>query len=220
MAVVAVTGLRAEARIARRAGLSIVCAGGVPARTAAALNAAIDNGVTGLVSFGMCGGLAPSFQPGTLVCARAVIAPDGTRYPVDEAWHARTPALAETVEGDVFGSNGIVGTAAEKATIHRRTGAIAVDLESAVVAEAAARTRLPFIVIRAIADPAERDLPSAAHIALTPDGSPDIGGIVASVLREPSQLIELVRLARDARLALRTLARAVAAAGSVLLAPR
>ncbi len=110
MAVIAVTGLRAEARIARRAGLSIVCAGGVPARTAAALNAAIDNGVTGLVSFGMCGGLAPSFQPGTLVCARAVIAPDGTRYPVDEAWHARTPALAETVEGDVFGSNGIVGT--------------------------------------------------------------------------------------------------------------
>ena len=220
MAVVAVTGLRAEARIARRAGLSIVCAGGVPARTAAALNAAIDNGVTGLVSFGMCGGLAPSFQPGTLVCARAVIAPDGTRYPVDEAWHARMPALAETVEGDVFGSDGIIGTAAEKTALHARTGAIAVDLESAVVAEAAAHTRLPFIVIRAIADPAERDLPSAAHIALTPDGAPDIGGIVASVLREPSQLIELVRLARDARLALRTLARAVAAAGSVLLAPR
>jgi adenosylhomocysteine nucleosidase len=220
MAVIAVTGLRAEARIARRAGLSIVCAGGVPARTAAALNEAIDNGVTGLVSFGMCGGLAPALASGTLVCARTVIAPDGTRYPVDEAWRARITGLVETVEGDVLGSDAIVGTADEKAVLHARTGAIAVDLESAVVAEAAARKGLPFIVIRAIADPAECDLPSAAHIALTPDGAPDIGGILASVLREPSQISGLVRLAREARLALRALARAIAAAGSVLLAPR
>jgi len=220
MAVIAVTGLRAEARIARRAGLSTVCAGGVPARTAAALNAAIDNGVSGLISFGICGGLAPALAPGTLVCARTVIAPDGTRYPVDQPWRVRTPDWAAAVDGDVLGSDAIVGTAAEKAALHARTGAIAVDLESAVVAEAATRAKLPFIVLRAIADPAERDLPSAAYLALTPDGAPDIGGIVASVLREPSQIIDLVRLARDARLALRTLSRAVATAGPVLLAPQ
>jgi len=220
MAVIAVTGLRAEARIARRAGLSIVCAGGVPARTAAALNEAIGEGVSGLVSFGMCGGLAPALAPGTLVCARTVIASDGTRYPVDEAWRARIAGLVETIDGDVFGSDATVGTAAEKAVLHARTGAICVDLESAVAAEAAARAKLPFIVIRAIADPAERDLPSAAYIALTPDGAPDLSRIVSSMLREPSQISGLVRLAREARLALRTLSRTVAAVGPVLLAPR
>jgi hopanoid-associated phosphorylase len=220
MAVIAVTGLRAEARIARRAGLSIVCAGGVPARTAAALNEAIGEGVSGLVSFGMCGGLAPALAPGTLVCARTVIASDGMRYPVDEAWRARIIGLVEAVDGGVFGSDAIVGTAAEKAALHARTGAICVDLESAVAAEAAARAKLPFIVIRAIADPAERDLPSAAYIALTPDGAPDLGRILASVLREPGQISGLVRLAREARLALRTLSRTVAAVGPVLLAPR
>jgi adenosylhomocysteine nucleosidase len=220
MAVIAVTGLRAEARVARRAGFSTVCAGGVPARTAAALSEAIGGGATGLVSFGMCGGLAPALAPGTLVCARTVIAPDGTRHPVDEVWRARLPGWAEAVDGDVFGSDAIVGTTAEKAALHARTGAIAVDLESAVVAAAAARAKLPFIVLRAIADPAERDLPSAAYITLTPDGAPDIGRILASVLREPTQITGLIRLARDARLALRALTRAVAATRPVLFAPR
>jgi adenosylhomocysteine nucleosidase len=221
MAVIAVTGLRAEARIARRAGFSIVCAGGIPAHTAAALGQAVGGGgATGLVSFGICGGLAPALAPGTLVCARAVIAADGTRYPVDEVWRARLPDWPGAVDGDVFGGDAIVGTAAEKTALHARTGAVAVDLESATVAQAATLAGFPFLVIRAIADPAERDLPPAAYIRLTPDGAPNLGKILASVLGGPGQIAALVRIARDARLAFRTLNRAVLAARPVLLAPR
>jgi hopanoid-associated phosphorylase len=221
MAVIAVTGLRAEARIARRAGFSIVCAGGIPAHTAAALGQAVGGGAaTGLVSFGISGGLAPGLAPGTLIRARAVIAADGTRYPVDEIWRAGLPEWPGTVDGDVAGSDAIIGTAAAKAALRAQTGAIAVDLESTVVAQAAARAGLPFIVIRAIADPAERDLPAAAYVRLTPDGAPNLGKILASVLGEPGQIAALIRLARDTSLALRALNRAVAAARPVLIAPR
>jgi hopanoid-associated phosphorylase len=221
MAVIAVTGLRAEARIARRAGFSIVCAGGIPAHTAAVLGQAIGGGgAAGIVSFGISGGLSPILAPGTLVCARGVIAADGTRYTVDDLWRARMPDWPSAVDGDVFGSDAIVGTAAEKAALHVRTGAIAVDLESIVVAQAATRAGLPFIVIRTIADPAQRDLPAAAYVRLTPDGAPNFSKILVSVLGEPGQIPGLIRLARDTNAALRALNHAVVTARPVLLAPR
>src|SRR5437763_17186432 len=90
MQVIAVTGLRAEAEIARKAGLAVVCAGGIPAHTAAALGQAVASlRPSGLISFGIAGGLAPGLKPGTLIAPGAVIAGDGTRRPVDAAWRAR-----------------------------------------------------------------------------------------------------------------------------------
>lgn len=217
MAIIAVTGLRAEARIAQRAGLSVVCAGGMPAHTAAALGQAIGGGRADLLlSFGIAGGLAPGLAPGTLVLARAVVAADGARYPVDESAHARLRDRLDAAEGDVLGGNAIVTSRAEKAALHARTGAVAVDLESAVVALAAAEAGLPFLVLRAIADPAERGLPAAARIRLKPDGAPDLGKILASLLVGPGQIGALIRLADDTRRALRTLSRAIAAARPLL----
>jgi adenosylhomocysteine nucleosidase len=221
MAVIAVTGLRAEADIVRKAGLPVVCAGGNPAHTTAALGQAIGGLVpSGLISFGIAGGLAPGLVPGTLVLASAVVAADGTRRPVDAAWRARVQGRLGALDGDVFGGSAIVAAAAQKAALHARTGAVAVDLESAVVAEAASRAGLPFLVMRAIADPAERDLPPAASARLKPDGRLDLRAVFGSVLMEPGQIAALIRLAHDTRNALRALGRAMSAAGSLLSAPR
>jgi adenosylhomocysteine nucleosidase len=220
MAVIAVTGLRVEAEIARKAGLSVICAGGVPARSTAALAQAMAVAAPrGLVSFGIAGGLAPGLAPGAVVLAGAVVAADGTRHSVDAAWRARAQERLGVLAGDIFGGAAIVAAASEKAALHVRTGAVAVDLESAIVAEAASRAGLPFIVIRAIADPAERDLPPAASIRLKPDGRPDLRAILHAVLIEPGQIAALIRLARDTRRALRALSRAVVAAGPLLSAP-
>lgn len=222
MAIIAVTGLRAEAVIARKAGFSVLCAGGNPAYTEAMLAQAVGSGkASGLLSFGIAGGLAPGLVPGSLVAASAVIASDGARHPVDAIWHARLRNhLGEVAEGAVFGADAIVTTAIEKAAIHARAGALAVDLESAVVARAAARAGLPFMVIRAVADPAERGLPAAAGIALTADGRPDLRAIFHSVLMEPGQIGALIRLARDTRRALGALTRAAAVSAPLLAAPR
>jgi adenosylhomocysteine nucleosidase len=231
MAVIAVTGLRVEAEIVRKAGCAVVCAGGIPAHTAATLGQAIgaqtiDGGVpSGLVSFGIAGGLAPGLAPGTLVLADSIIAADGTNHPVDAAWRARVQASlgaanVPALGGDILGSDAIVIAAAEKAALRARFGAVAVDLESAVVARAAAGAGLPFIVIRAIADPAERDLPPAASVRLTSDGRPDLRAIFHSVLMGSGQIAALIRLARDTRRALRALTRMVAVAGAELAEPR
>jgi hopanoid-associated phosphorylase len=212
--VIAVTGLRAEARLAQQAGLATVCAGGAPQRTEAAL-AASARGATSLISFGIAGGLAPGMPAGTLVVARHVIA-DGERYATDPAWAETVRRRSSGIDGDVYGSGHVVATSAEKSALHHRTKAIAVDLESLAVARAAARTKIPFIIVRAIADPAERDLPLAACEPLRPDGTPDLVAILRSLAGHPGQLLRLIGTALNARRAMQRLRQAVASAGTSL----
>jgi len=217
--VLAVTGLAAEARIAARAGLVPICVGGSPERTEAALRHAIGEGVTGIVSFGIAGGLAPELAPGALILASAVLCADGSRLETSPRWRDRVRRHIPAVAGDVAGSGAVIATAAEKAALRRRTGAVATDLESAVVAGAARGTGLPFIILRAVADSAERDLPLAALIPLTGKGRPALPKIIASIGRDPGQIGNLFSVALDTRRALRALAEAVDRAGSAIASP-
>jgi adenosylhomocysteine nucleosidase len=209
MAVVAVTGLRAEAAIAQRAGLRTVCAGGIPERTRIALDHALLDGVDGLVSFGLAGGLAPQLRPGALIVASEIVDPEGNRLPVDQGWAASLRRATGALDGAILGALVPATSAAAKAALFARTGALAVDLESLVVARAAQRTGLKFIVVRAVADSASRDLSPAALIALRQDGTADLPRILWSVARRPAQIAGLIRLAQDAGHALGALRRAV-----------
>ena len=68
--VVAVTCLALEAGIARGPGVSVLCNQGSGLR--AALRAAIDRGASGIISFGIAGGLAPELGAGDWVVASGV----------------------------------------------------------------------------------------------------------------------------------------------------
>ncbi len=206
----AVTGLVAEARIAERAGLRAAVAGGDAADAMAAIDRLVATGVCGLVSFGIAGGLSPSLVTGTLLLPRAVWSESGERYPVDEAWRtAVATALghASPAAGDMLGADAIVGEVASKTEIFRRLGTVAVDLESHLVARVAARAAIPFIVLRAVADPAGRSLPPAALVGLDARGRPALGRVLGSLARDPGQLPALLGVARDTRRALAALRR-------------
>ena len=69
-----------------------------------------------------------------------------------------------------MGSERIVATAADKRALFEATGAQAVDMESHEVAAVAAAAGLPFLVIRALADPYDQVIPQVAREALRPDG--------------------------------------------------
>jgi hypothetical protein len=133
---VAVTGLRAEAEIARRAGLEAICAGGVPARTAAALERAIAGGATFLLSFGIAGGLDPSLLPGDLVVATRVRGPGGA-WRVDMGWAAALARATGARLGVLAGANAAVADPAGKRVVLLGAGgaarAIGVELALAGV---------------------------------------------------------------------------------------
>jgi adenosylhomocysteine nucleosidase len=215
MPVVAVTGLAVEATIARRAGLRAVIGGGDGARTTAAIQQLIGEGVAGLVSLGICGGLDPALASGALVLPRAVQSEDGVRHPVDETWRA---ALAEVLQsaglwcasGVLFGGTAMVDTPVRKAALFRQCGAIAVDLESHLVAQAARAAGVPFVVLRIVADAARRGLPPAALVGLDAAGRPALGRVLRSIARRPGQIPALLQVALDTRRALRALNRAAA----------
>jgi hopanoid-associated phosphorylase len=212
----AVTGLAAEARILRRLGLAATPTAGDAAHTAAAAERLVAAGADALVSFGIAGGLAAGLAPGALLLPSRVIGEDGASFDVDAGWRAavRARIAAQGVavaEGDLLGRSLVAATPDEKATLHRRTGAVAVDLESAVVAAAASRLGRPFLALRAVADPASFALPHAAEVGLDEHGKAALLPVLRALLAAPSELGALLRLALHTRRALRTLARAAPA---------
>jgi adenosylhomocysteine nucleosidase len=108
--------------------------------------------------------------------------------------------------GPIFGARDLLATENDKAQAWRDTGALAVDMESAIVARAADAAGIPFLVLRTIADPATRRLPPAALIPLSEDGTPALGRVLSEVLRRPRQIAALFGLARETRQALTALA--------------
>lgn len=197
------TGLAAEARIARAAGFAAVVGGGDRERTAALVEEAV-RGAHCLVSFGIAGGLAPFLRAGDAVISTEVLS-DDERWRADEAFVSRVAALAAEiggVEGPVLGTSQIMAGTDEKRRTWLATGALAVDLESDVVARIAGLAGIPFVVVRTIADTAYRALPPAALIPLAEDGTPNLAQVLGSVLREPRQVRALLGLARETRAAL------------------
>ena len=216
MTVVAITGLEAEARIVRGRGFAVRVTGARPERAAALVAALLAEGASALLSFGIAGALAPGLASGTILLPRRVLGEAGDALAADTAWHARVQAALRArgigaVEDDLLGARVIVAASAAKAALHRRTGAIAVDLESGIVAAAAARAGVPFLALRAVVDPAGFTLPPAALIGIDETGRAAVLPVLRSVLRRPGQSAALLRLALHTRRALAALARAAPA---------
>lgn len=204
--VLCTSGLAAEAKVARRAGFRVVVGAGDYDRTVTVLDTAISHARC-LISFGIAGALQPGLRAGSVVVSGDVVG-DDRRWTVDDEFSWAIAELARrvgAVQGPVYGARRILSKEEEKASAHRQTGALAVDTESAIVAAAAESAGIPFVVLRAIADPATRELPPAALIPLSEEGTPVLAEVMASVWRRPSQIPALVGLARETRQALNAL---------------
>lgn len=214
-----VTGLRDESLILERRlpAAPLACAGADSGRARAAALRLVEAGVGALVSFGVAGGLDPDLRPGDLLLAEAVVFED-RRWPCDAAWRGRVAAqLAGHKNGMIAGSPGELASAADKARLFRESGASAVDMESHAVAAVAAVAGLPFLALRAIADPAGLSLPRAVLGAIDAEGRSRTGLIVGRLAFRPWELPALLALGRHYGHALRALEKAAAASKGGLL---
>jgi adenosylhomocysteine nucleosidase len=91
--------------------------------------------------------------------------------------------------------------------LHVNTGAIAVDMESHVVATVGAAHGLPVAAMRVITDPAERALPPSAVAAMRPNGTTNIGAMIRAALMRPREIPALFQTAFDALASRATLVR-------------
>jgi adenosylhomocysteine nucleosidase len=200
--VIAVTGLAFEARIA---GGRTVLGDGL--RNEARLREMISRGCRGIISFGVAGGLSPDLRPGQWVVASRVMS-DNECLVVDAHWSQRIlDALPRAEYVPMAGVDAPVADPSAKRALFKRTGASTVDMESHIAARIAAAYGLRFAACRVIIDPADRALPPAALQGLGAQGVVDLRGIMRSIMEQPSQLPELLRLALDASIAKATLQR-------------
>ncbi len=183
--------------------------GGSNARRAATVLR--DAGVEALLSWGCAAGLDPEIEPGTIVVPTAVLAPDGEKIKVDQRLHS---SLCQALSGGVpirtecsMSSDSPVVSRQQKAMLYQRYAAVAVDMESAAIAQAARSFDLPFAAVRVVLDPAGQGLPEAVIQGMEDDGSFAIGRCLRCLLKRPSDVLGMVSLAIHSWRASRSLQR-------------
>ncbi len=219
-----VTGLEFEADVVRRHARFAGAADRVPVaaglgreRARRAAEDLLSQGASALLSFGIAGGLAPNIACGTTVVATAIRAENMETIACTPAWTAR---LAEALQssspfarGELAYAPAILITRQDKSATFAATPALAADMESYGVGEAALKAGVPFAAVRVVADTAGEQLPEIALHAMAPDGSLKLMETFSRIARSPGQIAGLIRLGRSTARARRRL-DSVAALGA------
>ena len=178
----------AEARVAKRAGLSTARVGiravnGVPSGS--------------VVSFGLAGALHDGLRVGDVLDATRVVDERG-----ETLWQGSPLGIEGARDATVLASHDLVHDADERRRLHEASGADAVDMESGVLARSG---RLAGVV-RVISDDATSSI-EGVDTTIHPDGSTDVVGLLRWVATRRG---DAIRSMKDAVSALRALERSVA----------
>lgn len=181
-----------------------ICSGAGPENAAAAADTLIETGVDLLAVTGTAGGLHPALRPGDLVLAGRIFKKDretvfdvgGTSWEYSRLL-LKTPAAVSITRGAVVSCSVVIETPAEKERLYRQTGALAVDMESAAVVQAADRKGLPSVVLRAVCDTAAESLPREILDSINRQGRVHPGRLAHALLRQPTLIPALIRLSAE-----------------------
>jgi adenosylhomocysteine nucleosidase len=195
--VIAFVGLAFEARIAAGPGVLVVCrTAGSELETVA--DAAVRQGYHGMISFGVAGGLASHLRAGDWVVASSIRESQTVRA-TDATWSRKLLGkISGAIHAPIVGVDEPIAEPAKKRELYRTTGAVAVDMESHLMARVAAAHKLAFAALRVVVDPAHRRVPPAALIGMRPDGRANIWAVMRDLVARPSQLRPMARIAADA----------------------
>ncbi|HZL36637.1 MAG TPA: hypothetical protein VFC78_15060, partial [Tepidisphaeraceae bacterium] len=150
---------------------------------------------TGIIMVGFAGALDPSLRVGDVV--------------IDDCPPAWIPQMAHR-RGKICCADSIVGTPSARQALFNKTGALAVDMECTIARNAAARLGVPFALVRAISDDANETLDPAVLGMVDSDGRARLTAIGVTLLRRPSLIGYLKKLAAASKLACAQLGTAVA----------
>lgn len=179
----------------------LVCSGVGSDNASASAELLVKQGANRLISWGCAAALDATLKPGDLVLAESYVDADRVSFDLNNKdWVSHINAelsknpLRKPRIGMIAESKSIVATGREKAQIAKSTGAMALDMESASIARVARSYGLPFLAIRAIADPLGMDLPKAISYALNSKGEVVISKLLGFVLTHPAEIPGLIKL--------------------------
>ena len=158
-----------------------------------------------VVVAGVAGGLAPDLVVGDLVVPATVRSLDtGTSHRAHR-FGDQEPA------GELLTSTVMYGW--DVLEEHSRAGSLAIDMETAAIAEACERSTVPWTAFRALSDVVREGTVDASTLAfLNEDGSTNLGGVAKYLARHPGRVRGLAAMGRDSARATSAVADAVHAA--------
>lgn len=179
----------------------VVYSGIGPKNASASAELLVKQGIGNLISWGCVASLDKAFKPGDLVVTDSFVDVDGVGLDIgnkDWVTHVQAALAKELLmtarAGKLAESKNIVVNSRDKEQLATTSGAIAVDMESVAIAKVAKSHGLPFLAVRAVADPLDMDLPKAVSHALNDQGEVILSKLLMFLLLHPSELPGLVKL--------------------------
>lgn len=165
--------------------------------------------VKALLICGFGGGLTEQITPGTLIVAERVLDATDDLSAVPTAYRPDRLLLerAEGLRGDLATVGKVLVTPDEKGTLHARTQAVMVDMETAGAAQVAEQAGVPWLAVRVATDSLDEALPFDFNALADPEGNVDRRRVVAAALAQPWKIPALIRLGARSGRAANTLGR-------------
>jgi adenosylhomocysteine nucleosidase len=105
------------------------------------------------------------------------------------------------LDGCIITSQGILRKKEANRILPEGLGNPVLDMETGAVAEAAFREAIPFLALRAISDPADEEILFSIEEITDRDLNISIRKVLSAMLRNPRILPQMLRLARNAKMA-------------------
>jgi len=169
----------------------------------------VKYGAAALISWGCAGSLSKNLQPGDLLIPQSILAENGEIFYPDTVWRKRLAdrfsSSLKWHEDALVESNKMVSGVEEKQAMAHTFGAMAVDMESAAIGRVAKQAGIPFMVIRAVADTADEELPPCIAETMDNKGHLQMRRLFSALARQPRLWLQLIRLSRHFHAATKTL---------------
>ena len=162
-----------------------------------------------LCTLGFAGALVESLVPGDVILAEKVLDQETGRQFDCRDDLLPLPGIRR---GNLLSVSGVITSAAEKRRLAQKWGAVAVDMESAGVARAAAEAGVAFCAIKSITDSRDQSISIDFERCRSEHGQLSLFQMAREGLRSPQRIRDLWTLAHGARLAARSLAAALSSA--------
>lgn len=123
-----------------------------------------DFPVSAIVSFGVAGALVEGFALGEIAIATRVTSETGDEVPCDDGLNGTIASVVDELRLPFRRTasvtvDRVISEPAEKADLHRKSGAKIVEMESLAIGQVATAAGIPFAVVRAISDLDKTRLP-------------------------------------------------------------
>lgn len=206
-----------------REDVSLYLSGVGAQRSRLAAESLLQRGACALLSWGTAGGLVPGLRPGSVILPNTLITADQTNHLIDLKWHEalwnRLTGHLDLHSDPLAESTQILAYPREKETLFRQTGAVAVDMESASVESVAHEAGVPFLAVRAIADPIDQAIPRTIQFAFDSFGGLNPFRLLGGIAKHPGDILAVIRLGLNFRAAHASLSTVRRLTGGTFCAP-